>query len=155
MRGDFASTCDATAVVRDRVAFWGALAEDQGRPVVADYPTYPIEVGLDGSDLSDVLDMLVDNVFAHTHEGVGFTVRLAATVDGAVLEISDDGPGFDLDSVSRRAAAGPADRVGHSGMGLDIARRTLTGVGGSFEVGDPPGAVIRLVLPRVSQLVRG
>ena len=33
---DLAPACDATAVVRERLAFWSALAEDQGRPVDVD-----------------------------------------------------------------------------------------------------------------------
>ena len=136
------ASCDAAAVVRDRGAFWSALAEDQGRPVQVVAPDRRVVVGLDAADLTDIIDVLVDNVFAHTPEDAGFSVRLRTDLGGVVLEVADDGPGV-VD-----AGASPDPRPGTSGLGLQIVRRTAARAGGSLEiVPGEPGLVARVTLP--------
>ena len=130
LRSTLASVCDATAVVGERTAFWSALAEDQGRPVEVTLPEGPVLVGLDASDLTDVLDVLVDNVFAHTPDQAPFSVRLAGAGEGeVVLEVADQGPGL-----ARLANGSSEPRIGRSGLGLQIARRTVAAVGGHLQV---------------------
>ena len=138
------SSCDAAAVVRDRAAFWSALAEDQGRAVSVDVPDGPVPVGLDAADLTDMLDVLVDNVFAHTPDDTGFTITLTREATQAVLEVSDSGPGL--------APAGPDSagepRPGTSGLGLQIVRRTAARVGGQVSlVSAGRGVQARVTLP--------
>ncbi len=55
-------------------------------------PDRPLVVPVAVDDLADVVDVLVDNVFAHTPDGTAFEVAL--TVDGpdAVLVVADHGP---------------------------------------------------------------
>lgn len=133
--------CDAGAVVAERAAFWSALAEDQGRPVQVEVPDRPLPVALDATDLRDALDVLVDNVFAHTDEHVGFAVRLREVPEGALLEVVDHGPGL--------APQAPEHRPGTSGLGLQIVRRTATRAGGRFDLSSEGGGVAaRLTLPR-------
>jgi signal transduction histidine kinase len=136
-------SCDATAVVGDRVRFWSALAEDQNRTAVISLPESPLLVRASADDLATATDALLENVLAHTPEGVPFTVRLTPTTDGARLEISDDGPGLPDDALIR----GRSDR-GSSGLGLDIARRCAESGGGSMILGRSPsgGALITLDL---------
>lgn len=132
--------CDARAAVAERMFFWSALAEDQGRPVRVELPAGTLPAAVDAVDLTDVLDVLVDNVFAHTAEEVGFAVRLRG-IDGAVeLIVSDTGPGIPPDG-------GGAHRQGSTGLGLQIARRTVTAIGGSFEVVSGPGTTVTVTLP--------
>lgn len=136
--------CDAIGVVRDRVAFWSALAEDQQRPVTVALPAVGTQavVGLAESELTDAVDVLVDNVFAHTPETAALRIGLEVTSDQVVLEVRDEGPGLALDR-------GTQDRPGSTGLGLDLARRTAARGGGRLEVSDAsPGVRIRLVLPR-------
>jgi signal transduction histidine kinase len=141
LRSTIGSASDATAVVAERVSFWSALAEDQGRPVRVALPSRPLVVALDGADLTDLLDVLVDNVFAHTPDDVGFSVGLRLEGDHAVLEVSDDGPGPD-------PTADP-ERPGSTGLGLQIVRRTAARVGGRFTLGRTAsgGVATRLTLP--------
>jgi signal transduction histidine kinase len=136
-------SCDATAVVGDRVRFWSALVEDQDRVGTVELPEYPLLVRASADDLAIATDALLENVLAHTPEGVPFTVRLDATADGARLEISDDGPGLPDDALIR----GRSDR-GSSGLGLDIARRCAESGGGSMVLARSPsgGASITLLL---------
>ena len=69
---------DATAVVGDRVEFWSALADDQGRGYKVALPTGPLPVRAGAEDLAAAVDALLENVIAHTPEGAGFAVSLFA-----------------------------------------------------------------------------
>jgi signal transduction histidine kinase len=142
VRTDLAAVCDATAVVRDRLAFWQALAEDQGRPLTVAVPDDAVLVPVSAEDLADVVDVLVDNVFAHTPEPVGFAVMLERRAGRVRLEVRDDGPG---PSPERE------DRPGSTGLGLDIARRTATSCGGSLRIdaGSSGGTTVEVALPLV------
>ena len=141
VRTDLAAAAEATAAVRDRVAFWGALAEDQGRPMAVSLAPGPLEVPVARDDLTDVVDVLIDNVFAHTPAGTPFAVSLAASDGQAVLVVADEGPG--LDHYEERT------QPGTSGLGLDIVRRTAVACGGELRTGPGPrgGTRIEVRLP--------
>jgi signal transduction histidine kinase len=143
VRHAMSSQCDAVSVVRERVAYWAPLAEDQGRDLEVALADGRALVPLDDVDLRDLFDVLVDNVFAHTPEGTPFRVAVTTDDEGAVLvEVSDEGPGL---AVNR--PRGP----GHTGLGLEIVRRTVAPVGGTLEIGAAPkgGTVVGVRLPPV------
>lgn len=126
-----ARRCDAAAVVSERVAFWSALAVDQGRLVEVDVAPSPLLASIEEEDLRDLLDALVDNVFAHTPEGTPFRVALSARGDGMLeLVVADDGPGPPPGDVTERGRSGG----GSTGLGLDIARRAALAAGGGLSV---------------------
>ncbi len=137
----------ALAVLADRAAFWAPLAEDQGRPFLIDVPSSPeAPVHASEPDLAALVDVLLDNVFTHTPEGIGFSLTVAPRTDGGVvLTVDDDGPGFPDDvDVVRRGASGAAS----SGLGLAIAHKTATESGGGLVVGQSPsgGGRVRVEL---------
>ncbi|WP_188196439.1 sensor histidine kinase [Nonomuraea sp. SYSU D8015] len=136
-------SCDATAVVRERVTFWSVLAEDQGREVTISLPSGPLPVAVGADELAACVDALLGNVFAHTPEGVAMSVRLAPHPSGALLAVGDAGPGFDPALLERGNSGG-----GSTGLGLDIARRTAESSGGRLTVSSPPegGARVEVVL---------
>ena len=68
-REGFLASCDATAVVAARIAFWTPLAEEQGRRVTLQAPPGPVAVRCSSDDLSSAVDALVENVFSHTPDG--------------------------------------------------------------------------------------
>ncbi len=140
VRTDLSPSCDATDVLRRRLDFWAPLADDQGRALEIRLPAEAVPVPLAEDDLVDLVDVLLDNVFAHTPEGTGLAVSLTVGAD-AVLSVADDGPGF--------RAAGPGRRVGSTGLGLDIVGRTAAAVGGSLTTGrsDSGGARVEVRLP--------
>lgn len=130
-RAGLTAGCDATAVVRERVEFWQALAEDQGRPVGLSLPAAPCPVRARLEDLEAALDALLGNVLAHTPDGASLDVTLTpAPGGGAVLVVSDQGPGFPAVDVVARGRSGG----GSTGLGLDIVRRTAEESGGSLAV---------------------
>ena len=153
VRTDLAPLSDATAAVRGRLAFWEPLAEDQHRTMAVHLPTGPLLVPLAVDDLTDVVDVLVDNIFAHTPEGTPFAVALR--LDGG----PDGGPDGRLDGdtavlLVTDGGAGPSGvrrNPGTSGLGLDIVRRTATGCGGRVRVGTAPegGMLVEVTLPLV------
>ncbi len=117
--------CDAAAVVRERASFWSALAEDQGRTVSVRVPGQRCAAAVDPGDLRDVVDVLVDNVFAHTPEGTAFAVTLRRVGGRCLVEVVDEGPGFDDPETLPASAEPPQERPGFSGLGLQIVRRTV------------------------------
>lgn len=133
------AACDAAAVVAERAAFWSVLAEDQEREIGVAVAAGPLVVPLDQRDLSDVVDILIDNVFAHTPEGVGFTVSLERVQGEVVLTVSDRGGSGDV--------AADQDH-GRSGLGLQIVRRTAAAVLGTVDlVRAPGGTTVTIRLP--------
>jgi signal transduction histidine kinase len=143
-----ASACDAGRVVQERVSFWSALAEDQGRSLRLALPAVPLRIRLDAQDLADVVDVLIDNAFAHTEEGVPIEVWVIQRTDGTVsLTVEDAGTGLPPGDIVSRGRSG----AGSTGLGLDIVRRTALAAGGSMELDRSRlgGALIRVILGRV------
>ncbi|MFC7588678.1 sensor histidine kinase [Nonomuraea antimicrobica] len=133
-------SCDAAAVVRERVRFWSVLAEDQGREVTVSLPDGPLPVAVGAEELAACVDALLGNVFAHTPEGVAMSVRLRARPPGALLAVQDAGPGFEPALLGRGSSGG-----GSTGLGLDIARRTAeSSGGGGLTVSRPAGGGARV-----------
>ncbi len=135
--------CDAAQVVAERVEFWSALAVDQERAVVRRIAPGPAMAAIEPDDLRDLVDVLLDNVFAHTPEGSGFAVELSHGTDGTVeLVVADEGPGLPDTDVTARGRSG----AGSSGLGLDIARRAAGAAGGGLETGRGPTGGTRVVV---------
>ena len=127
--------CRLNEVVAGRAAFWALLAEEQERSVTIDVAADPeFEVPLGAEEMAAVVDILVDNVFSHTPAGTGFAV-VTGDGDSPFLRVSDGGPGFSSEIPAERGASGS----GSSGLGLDIVRKTVGGLGGRVEVDDRPG----------------
>jgi signal transduction histidine kinase len=75
------------------------------------------------------------------------TVRVREDESGVLMEVADDGAGFDPDAVQRRRPGMPLARFGLYGM-----RDRAQILGGSFDVTSEPGsgATVRVFLPRWS-----
>ncbi|MCB5164607.1 HAMP domain-containing histidine kinase [Streptomyces bambusae] len=130
-------------VVTDRVAFWAALAEEQGRSCELTVCDEALHVYVPQAELEAAVDVLLENVFTHTPEGTGMRVSARSLAGGgAELTIDDDGPGFaDQRVVERGRSTG-----GSSGLGLDIARRTATISGGRLLLGVAPSGGARVAV---------
>jgi len=126
------ASCDAAEVVAECAAFWWPLAEDQDRWMTVDLAPGPVPVQVSRDDLATCTDILLENVFAHTPDGVALAVRLSPRAGGgAWLVVTDDGPGFGDANLTQRGVS----RGGSTGLGLDIARRIAETSGGTLVIG--------------------
>jgi signal transduction histidine kinase len=133
--GGGTTACDAAEIIRGRAAFWRALAEDQDRQMTVDVAAGILPVCVPARGVAACVDILLENVFAHTPEGSALAVRASSRAGGgAWLVVTDEGPGFrDPDPTLRGLSSG-----GSTGLGLDIARRIAETSGGSLMLGHSP-----------------
>jgi signal transduction histidine kinase len=149
--GVVGATCDLATVARERVEFWSALAEDDGRPWTFDGAPDRGEcrVALAAEKAAAAVDALVGNVFAHTPEGTSYALRVGCA-DGLVrLVVEDAGAGIAAPEVAvGRGATGG----GSTGLGLDIARRAAEAGGGGLAIDRSSlgGAEVSITLPLVT-----
>ena len=126
--------CDAAEVVRERMAFWSALAEDEGRKWRVAGSDRPVRIPVARADLAAALDALLGNVFRHTSEGTAFAVDVHNGEDAVIVLVSDAGPGIpDPEAAMARGRGSGSD--GSTGLGLDIVRRLAESTGGDVRLG--------------------
>ena len=139
--------CDAVAVVTERAEFWNMLAVEEQRRMDVDLGAGPLEVAAPAEELSEALDALLGNVFAHTADGTPLRVCVTRRPGGgARILVADEGPGISSpDEALERGLSG----AGSTGLGLDIAARTARASGGELTInsGDGVGTEIELDLP--------
>ncbi|MGW0902595.1 sensor histidine kinase [Streptomyces sp. NPDC002853] len=126
--------CDASEVIRERMAFWSALAEDEGREVRVAGVERPVWIPVARPELVASLDALLGNVFRHTREGAAFAVDVHSGEDAVIVLVSDAGAGIaDPEAALARGAGSGAD--GSTGLGLDIVRQLAESTGGDVRIG--------------------
>ena len=141
--------CDAAEVIRERMAFWSALAEDERREVRTAGADQPALVPVARAELAAALDAMLGNVFRHTPEGTAFAVDVHSSDDAVIVLVSDAGPGVADPAAAVRRGHGDGGQ-GSTGLGLDIVRRVAESTGGDVAVGRSVlgGAEIRVYLAR-------
>ncbi|MET9438836.1 HAMP domain-containing sensor histidine kinase [Streptomyces sp. NPDC006551] len=126
--------CDASEVVRERMEFWSALAEDEDRKVRVAGVERPVRIPVARPELVAALDALLGNVFRHTPEGTAFSVDVHNGDDAVIVLVSDAGPGI-TDPAAALARGNSGHRDGSTGLGLDIVRRMAESTGGDVRIG--------------------
>lgn len=125
--------CDASEVVKDRMAFWSAVAGDQERVFKVVGVEQPAPVAVPRSELAAALDALLGNVVRYTPQGTPFEVAVSRRKDGyVVVRVEDGGPG--IEDPERAMQRGTSGR-GSTGLGLDIVRRVAVSGRGGVNVG--------------------
>ena len=136
--------CDAADVVAERVEFWAVLAQDQGRPWGFERAAGSARVSVGRDELLAAVDVLIDNVFTHTDDGVGLRVWVRPLDDGMVgIGVADGGDGFEAAYLAEGSSGAES-----TGLGLSIAQRTAELAGGHIAMGHQGDwMVVELVLP--------
>ncbi|WP_433889545.1 sensor histidine kinase [Streptomyces sp. CA-111067] len=144
-----AAGCDAAEVIRERMAFWSALAEDEDREVRTAGADRPVRVPVARAELTAALDAMLGNVFRHTPVGTAFAVDMHSSEEAVIVLVSDAGPGVADPAAAVRRGHGDGGH-GSTGLGLDIVRRVAESTGGDVAIGRSVlgGAEIRVWLTR-------
>ncbi|MHC4140032.1 MAG: sensor histidine kinase, partial [Planctomycetota bacterium] len=134
---------DLAETVQHRASFWQVLADEQGRPtsLLIEPGEYPVAIS--SAELGALVDTLIENVFTHTGNGIGYILRVRKLADGrSSLTVQDEGSGFADLNVLRR---GESSRGG-TGLGLDIVAKAAERSGGGFRIGNAPGGGAEVVV---------
>ncbi|MGR8010400.1 ATP-binding protein [Streptomyces hypolithicus] len=126
--------CDVSEVVRERMDFWSALAEDEGRKVRLAGVDRPVRIPVARPELAAALDALLGNVFRHTPVTTAFSVDVHNADDAVIVLVSDAGPGI-VDPKAALVRGNSGGRDGSTGLGLDIVRRVAESTGGDVRIG--------------------
>ena len=130
--------CDAAEVIRERVGFWSALAEDESRRWQLAGTESPVPVPVQRVDLAASVDALLGNVFRHTAVGTAFSVDVLGTESAVIVLVGDAGPGFTDPAAALERGQGHGGD-GSTGLGLDIVRKLAEATGGDLALGRSAG----------------
>ncbi|MFJ8312888.1 MULTISPECIES: sensor histidine kinase [unclassified Streptomyces] len=154
--GSESGGCDLAEVIRERMDFWSALAEDEGREAHLAGVSEPIHLPVSRAELTAALDAMLGNIFRHTPVGTAFAVDVHRGDGMVILLVSDAGEGIpDPDRALLRGNDGA--QQGSTGLGLDIVRRLAESTGGDVGIGSSMlgGAQIRVRLGCASRPADG
>ena len=145
---------DLRELAENVVSHLGVLAEEKQQSIRVETSGAPRCLG-DRVMLRQALINLVDNAIKYSPVGGQISIRASESATGAVLDVTDNGPGIGAESPSmifdrhyreQRVASG---EVGGAGLGLSIAKWVVEVNGGelSLERGNGTGCTFRMTLP--------
>jgi signal transduction histidine kinase len=149
-------SADATAVVRDRVAFWSALTDEQERACTLTLPEGPLIVRASAEDLAAAVDALIENVVAHTPKApFAVSLRSASPKPLTSWDLTGSvgaGPTGSLDPDAAAPLNPPADRSFGPGSAAGPARfNSVLSPEGAVSAPGPSGGAAAFS-PRLSSL---
>ncbi|GAA2539846.1 HAMP domain-containing sensor histidine kinase [Winogradskya consettensis] len=141
---------------------WAPRCTPDGPSLTVDLPASPVLVDTDPGRIRQVIDGLCENALRVLSPGTPLILAVRAGERGGVIEVRDGGPGFtdeDLAVAFERGAL--QQRYRHvrktgSGLGLALAARLVTRLGGTIEAGHAPegGAMFSITLPYTTRTQR-
>jgi signal transduction histidine kinase len=148
-------TTDLAEAVNHATAGFELAADQRGIELrVAGRTGSPVTIDPDGFERA--LANVLDNAVRHSPQGGTIDITYGEDIDGAFVEVVDDGPGIDADLLPHIfEPMVRADNNGHTvgtGLGLTIAVRLLQHQGATIHAANAPGhgAILTLRLPRTS-----
>jgi signal transduction histidine kinase len=154
---------DLRAAVETAVEQSSAAARRRGIRLELHLPDAPIRIRHDPQRIGQVVANLVANAVKFTQRGGSVSVDVAATQDGAWIEVADTGVGIDATELPHiferfyRGSRANEARGSGSGLGLAIVRSIVDMHGGTVEVESRVGngSTFTVTLPRDPRLVEG
>jgi len=108
------------------------------------------DVLVDGTQLTSVIDHLLQNALDAAGEGGRVSLRLKGVGNEAVMEVEDNGPGMDAEFISQKLFRPlKSSKDGGYGLGAFQVRELVREMGGRLEVSSTPGkgTTMRVILP--------
>ena len=154
---------DVRAAVESAVEQNASAARKRGVAVELHLPGSPVRIRHDPQRIGQVVANLVANAVKFTGRGGSVWVDVAATPDGARVDVTDSGVGIDAAELPHvferffRGSRANEARGSGSGLGLAIVRSIVEMHGGTVAVESRVGAGSRFSvnLPRDPRLVEG
>ncbi|GIE77636.1 two-component sensor histidine kinase [Actinoplanes philippinensis] len=146
---------DLGELVRQAGQAWAARCADGGPALTVRTPDEPVVVGTDPGRIRQVLDGLCENALRVVPAGAPLILAVRSGEGEGIIEVRDGGPGFTDDDLAVAFERGELNRryrgvrkVG-SGLGLALAARLVTRLGGRISAGHAPegGAMFTVALP--------
>lgn len=150
-------TVDLGDLAEDTVAHLGVLAEERRQDVVVERHGAATAL-VDRLVLRQALINLLDNAIKYTPLGGQIRIRVSELTTGAMIEVSDTGPGVGaeprariFDRFYRNTNVKPTD-IGGAGLGLAIAKWAVEVNAGrlTLERASQTGSTFRISLPGVA-----
>ncbi len=128
---------EAVALLDDRAGEAGVALACAPEPVVA---------AVDARRLRSALIDLVSNAVEASARGARVTVTVRAADAGAEIEVADEGRGMSPTELARVGTPFYTTREGGTGLGVVLARQTVTQHGGALRFDSAPGRGTRVTL---------
>ncbi|GAA0810276.1 HAMP domain-containing sensor histidine kinase [Spirilliplanes yamanashiensis] len=134
---------------------WRPRCAADGLELRVERPDGPVPVSTDPGRVRQVVDGLCENALRVVPPGAPLVLAVRGEPGGGVIEVRDGGPGFTDDDLAVAFDRGALHQryrgirpVG-SGLGLALAARLVTRLGGAIEAGHAPegGARFTVTLP--------
>ena len=147
-----ATSADLGAITRDVCALHTGMSEVREITIDLEAPD-PVEVQCDPRKVRQILVNLFQNALDATAARGRVSIRVHALDDCAEVIIDDSGPGLDPAIADRAFEAGVTNKLGGSGLGLNVARGLARQHGGDVLLTNRPegGCRASLRLPYVTQ----
>lgn len=151
------SQCDLKSIIETSLAPAELQAESKQQKLVADLPTNPVLMLLDGERVQQVIENLLSNAIKYTPQNGQITLSLTSDVAAAIITITDTGRGISpgqIDKLFSKYTRLEADKSGGikgTGLGLVIAREIVEAHDGEVRVesaGAGLGSTFTVRLPR-------
>jgi signal transduction histidine kinase len=153
---------DLAELIRAAGEAWAARCGPDGPVLRVEVPGHPILVGTDPGRIRQVIDGLCENALRVVPAGAPLVLAARAGEHAGIVEVRDGGPGFTDDDLAVAFERGALNRryrgirkVG-SGLGLALAARLVTRLGGRITAGHAPegGAMFTVELPYTTRTSR-
>jgi signal transduction histidine kinase len=143
--------------IRSVVEAHAEAAEERGITLTSEVPASPVQAHFDRERIIQLVTNLTGNALKFTPRRGEVTIRLTDSVEGAIIEVRDSGPGIPPNELPRiferfyRGTNTGEARASGSGLGLAIVRSIVEMHGGSVEVESTigEGSLFRVLLPHV------
>jgi signal transduction histidine kinase len=134
-------TVDLVELVRSAAEAWAPRCAPDGPRLLVELAPAPVLVDTDPGRIRQVLDGLCENALRIVPAGAPLVLAVRAGERGGVIEVRDGGPGFTDDDLAVAFDRGALHqryrgirKVG-SGVGLALAARLVSRLGGTIEAG--------------------